>query len=143
MNLHDALIASALLQAASANHITLALNTDLNTVTTPGMYRSDNKTTTASMLNVPTAVGGHGFALEVFYSAEYPSVVQRLTWGSYNVHVPHCTIRCGRPIDGVMTWGVWHELNTTAQATTQTTALDAGDDTMASTTEVTPETFTE
>ncbi len=123
MNLRDALFA-AFWGAAGFSPRKIALNTDLNSIVTPGIYISDNKTSTASMQNTPAGVSGHGFALEVYYSAEYPSVVQRLTWGSYNQHVPHCTIRCGRPIDGTMTWGNWYELNSTLQTTgTTTTAL--------------------
>ena len=124
MNLHDILLASAM--GSGFAHRTIPMNTDLNHMVTPGVYLSDNKTSTASMQNTPAGVSGHGFALEVFYSAGYPSVVQRLTWGSYNQHVPHCTIRCGRPIDGVMTWGNWYELNTTVLLpnTTTTTAVE-------------------
>lgn len=129
MNLHDALIASALRNTASADCIILALNTDLNTVTTPGMYRSDNKTATASMLNIPPTISGHGFAMEVFTSSAYPSVVQRITWGNYNSHVPNCVIRCARPIDGVMTWGAWYKFTLTLLSETATTQLDASETT--------------
>ncbi len=127
MNLHEALIASAFSNAAGMKHQPLATGTDLNTLVKPGMYRSDTKANTVTLLNVPSAATGHGFALEVFTSANYPSVVQRLTWGSYNVHVPHCVIRCGRPINGTMTWGYWYEFNTTVLTETAAASLAADD----------------
>lgn len=114
MSLHDALIAAALLQSTVTNVTTLTSGTDLNTVTKIGMYRSNSGAVTSTLINVPTPVGNNGFAMEVFTAASYPTVIQRISWGGYSNLVPNCLIRCGRPADGTIAWGAWHQFSLTA-----------------------------
>lgn len=125
MSLHDAFIAAALLQSTVTNVTVLTSGTDLNTVTKAGMYRSNSSTVTGALVNVPVLVGNNGFAMEVFAAAVYPMVVQRITWGGYNTLAPNCLIRCGRPADGVITWGAWHQFALTAVEETAAASLAA------------------
>lgn len=98
-----------LLDKINTKYIPLASGDDLNAITAAGMYRSASSTVTKALLNVPAAIGSNGFAMEVFSAASYPTTIQRITWGGYSSFVPNCIMRCGRPVDGAVSWGAWYQ----------------------------------
>lgn len=95
---------------AFEDYISLEAGDDINTIKSHGMYRSASSTITNSLLNAPSIIGNNGFAMEVFSAASYPTTIQRITWGGYSTFMPNCIMRCGRPVNGVISWGAWYQV---------------------------------
>lgn len=99
-----------LLGIINTKYIALVSGDDLNTITAAGMYRSASSTITKVLQNAPVVIGNNGFAMEVFSAATYPTTIQRITWGGYSTFMPNCIMRCGRPVDGAVSWGAWYQV---------------------------------
>lgn len=102
-----------------AKYISLVAGDDVNALLTAGRYRSAAGSITKAILNVPTVVGNNGFNIDVYSSANYPYIVQEITWCGYSTFLVNKIIRCGRPVDGAYQWGVWHQHTLTAIETAQ------------------------